>query len=170
MHRRVRDDIESVLAEAPGVGGFRSDGSRDPKAANPKAETSLRHVEECPECGAEIAAMREQAALFRALRTPGDVEPRAGFYARVRERIEAQSPASIWNLFFDSAFARRVAMASAALALLIGIYLFSADRLADGTIVIQSQPDWVLTGGMPDPAESPDRDAVLVNLVTYRDQ
>jgi anti-sigma factor RsiW len=165
MHRRVRDDIESFLAEAPAVDGFRSDGSR-----NPKVESSLRHVEECAECGAEIAAMREQAALFRALRTPGEVEPRAGFYARVRERIEAQNPISIWNLFFDSAFARRVAMASAALALLIGIYLFSTDRLADRTIVIKNQPDWVLTGGMPDPAESPDRDAVLVNLVTYRDQ
>jgi anti-sigma factor RsiW len=165
MHRRVRDDIESVLAEAPAVGGFRSDKSR-----NPKTEASLRHVEECHECGAEIAAMREQAALFRALRTSGEVEPRAGFYARVRERIEAQNPVSIWNLFFDSAFARRVAMASATLALLIGIYLFSADRLADRTIVIKSQSDWVLTGGMPDPAESPDRDAVLVNLVTYRDQ
>jgi anti-sigma factor RsiW len=165
MHRRVRDDIESFLAEAPAVDGFRSDGSR-----NPKVESSLRHVEECPECGAEIAAMREQAALFRALRAPGDVEPRGGFYARVRERIEAQNPVSIWNLFFDSAFARRVAMGSAALALLIGIYLFSADRLADRTIVVTGQPDWVLTGGMPDPAESPDRDAVLVNLVTYREQ
>jgi len=169
MHRRVRDEIESFLAEAPAVDGFRSDGSRNPKAPNPKAEAS-RHVEDCPEFCAEIAAMREQATLFRALRTSGEVEPRAGFYARVRERIEAQNPVSIWNLFFDSAFARRVAMASAALALLIGIYLFSADRLADRTIVIKSQPDWVLTGGMPDPAESPDRDAVLVNLVTYRDQ
>jgi hypothetical protein len=165
MHRRVRDDIESVLAEAPAVNGFRSD-----KSKNPKTEASLRHVEECPECGAEIAAMREQAALFRGLRTSGEVEPRAGFYARVRERIEAQNPVSIWNVFFDSAFARRVAMASAALALLIGIYLFSADRLADRTIVIKNQPDWVLTGGMPDPAESPDRDAVLLNLVTYREQ
>jgi hypothetical protein len=170
MHRRVRDEIESVLAEAPAVGGFRSDGSRNPEARNPKAESSLRHVEECPECGAEIAAMREQAALFRALRTPGDVEPRAGFYARVMERIEAQKPVSIWNLFFDSAFARHIAMASAALALLIGIYLFSADRLTDRTIVITGQPDWVLTGGLPDPAASPDRDAVLLNLVTYREQ
>jgi anti-sigma factor RsiW len=165
MHRRVRDDIESVLAQAPAASGFRSDGSR-----SPEVEASLRHVEQCPQCGPEVAAMRDQAALFRALRAPGEVEPPAGFYARVRERIEAQSPVSIWNLFFDSAFARRVAMASAALALLIGMYLFSADRLADRTIVITSHPDWVVTGGMPDPAESPDRDAVLVNLVTYREQ
>jgi hypothetical protein len=173
MHRRVRDEIESFLAEAPAVGGF-----RNPKAPNLKAEASRRHAEECPECGAEIAAMREQAALFRALRAPADVEPRAGFYARVRERIEAQNPVSIWNLFFDSAFARHVAMASAALALLIGIYLFS-DRLwlTDHTAVLTIQPDWVLTSGgedllrdMPDPAESPDRDAVFVNLVTYREQ
>jgi hypothetical protein len=114
--------------------------------------------------------MREQAAWFRALRAAGDLEPRAGFYARVIARIEAQKPVSIWNVFFDSAFARHVAMASAALALLIGMYLFSADRLTNRTVVITSRPDWVLTGGMPDPAESPDRDAVLVNLVTYREQ
>jgi hypothetical protein len=127
-------------------------------------------VEECAECGAEVAAMREQAAWFRALRAAGDLEPRAVFYARVIARIEAQKPVSIWNVFFDSAFARHVAMASAALALLIGMYLFSADRLTNRTVVITSRPDWVLTGGIPDPAESPDRDAVLVNLVTYREQ
>jgi hypothetical protein len=169
MHRRVRDEIESVLAEAPAVGGSRSDGFRK-TALNSTAEASLRHLEQCPECGSEVAAMREQAALFRALRTAGEIEPRAGFYARVRERIEAQGPVSIWNLFFDSAFARHVAMACAAVALLIGMYLFSADRMANGTLVITGQSDWALTGGMPDAAESPDRDAVLVNLVTYRGQ
>jgi anti-sigma factor RsiW len=157
MHRRVRDEIESVLAEAPAVGGVRS--------RNQKTEAWLRHVEQCPECDAEIAAMREQAALLRALRSPGEVEPRAGFYARVRERIDGQNPVSIWNLFFDSVFARRVAMASAALALLIGMYLFSVERLANRTVVVSGQPGWVLTGGEP-----PDPDAVLVNLVTYREQ
>jgi hypothetical protein len=118
--------------------------------------------------------MREQADLFRSLSAPPEVEPRGGFYARVMERIETQTPASIWSLFFDSAFARRVALASVTFTLLIGIYLVSSERLADQTVVIATPADWVFSGEMPTVRESaaglPDRDAVLVNLVTYREQ
>jgi anti-sigma factor RsiW len=156
MHRRVRDQIESVLS------GSKLDGSCE------------RHLEDCEECKEEVGAMREHAALLRALSAPPGFEPRPGFYARVRERIEAQTPASIWNLFFESAFARRVAIASVAFTLLIGIYLVSAERVAEQSIVVTSQPDWVLSGSVPgvDQVEAgiPDRDAVLVNLVTYQEQ
>lgn len=156
MHRTVRDRIESVLA-----------GSElDPSCR--------RHLEECRECREQVAVMREQASLFRALSTTPDVEPRAGFYARVRERIEAQTPVSIWSLFFDSAFARRVALASVTFTLLIGIYLVSSERLAEPNVVIATPADWVFSGKMPSVRENaagiPDRDAVLVNLVTYREQ
>jgi hypothetical protein len=117
--------------------------------------------------------MREQADLFRSLSAPLEVEPRAGFYARVMDRIETQTPASIWSLFFDSAFARRIALASVTFTLLIGIYLVSSERMADATVVIAT-PDWAFPDDMPTVRESavglPDRDAVLVNLVTYREQ
>jgi hypothetical protein len=114
--------------------------------------------------------MREQAALLRALRAPAEVEPRTGFYARVMERIEAQRPISIWSLFFESAMGRGLAMASMAFALAMGIYLVSSERIADQTIVVKGQPDWVLSDDMANPGIAPDRDTVLVNLVTYREQ
>ena len=56
------------------------------------------------------------------------MEPRPGFYARVMERIEAQTPTSVFTLFFDSLFGRRIAMASLALALLLGVYVISSNR------------------------------------------
>ena len=108
----------------------------------------------------EIAAMLEQAAWIRALRAPEDCEPKPGFYARVMERIEAQGTASIWSLFFDSQFGRRLAVASMTLALCLGVYMVSVERTA--------------------PVEDPGPgnygrnagsfDAVLFNLVTYREQ
>src|SRR5215831_13327314 len=102
MHRQMRDKIDSVLAGA--------------------LEPPLReHLEQCAECSQEAAGMREHAALLQSLRPQAEAEPRPGFYARVMERIEAQRPISIWNLFFESAFGRRIAIASMALALLLGV-------------------------------------------------
>jgi|SRR5215471_3907291 len=155
MHRQMRDKIDSVLA-----------GALEP----PLKE----HLEQCAECSQEAAGMREHAALLQTLHSPAEVEPRPGFYARVMERIEAQRPISIWNLFFESAVGRRLAMASMAFALLMGIYLVSSERSADQTIVINGQvsgqPEWMLSEDMANPGIAPDRDAVLVNLVTYREQ
>ena len=128
--------------------------------------------------------MREQAAMLRQWRVTNaeTVEPRPGFYARVLERIEAQTPSSVFTLFFDSLFGRRIAMASLAMALLLGVYVISSEQMADpqvagrcrkragfryaarfsGRFRTTSQPRLV--------RGAPDQDAVLVNLVTYREQ
>ena len=151
MHRQMRDQIESVLGGSPNM-------------------SSQQHLDNCRECSLEAARMCEQAALLRALRAPAEVEPRTGFYARVMERIEAQRPISIWSLFFESAMGRGLAMASMAFALAMGIYLVSSERIAEQTIVVKGQPDWVLSDDMANPGIAPDRDTVLVNLVTYREQ
>jgi hypothetical protein len=115
--------------------------------------------------------MRNQQRLLRSMRLPEEAEPKAGFYARVIERIESQGAASIWSLFFDSAVGRGLAMASMMLALGLGVYLVSSERLAAPQVV--AVPGAVLGSG-PDSAGmltgSPDRDAVLFNLVTYREQ
>lgn len=132
MHRRMRDEVERVL-----------EGKADPS----------------PEYRAEIEAMREQAAWIRGLRAPEDAEPKPGFYARVMERIEAQGPASIWSLFFDSQFALRLAVASMTIALGLGAYMVSVERTASK----EDRAPVILAG-------APDRDAVLFNLVTYREQ
>jgi len=145
MHRGVRDRLEDILA---GTNGAPAGG----------------HLSECKECSDEVAAMRRQSALLRSLRA-GDVEPRPGFYARVMERIEAQGPVSMWSLFFDSKMGRGLAVASMVVALSLGAYLISSEpgpeaAPASGAVVIQDDGG-ILTG-------SPDRDAVLVNLVTYQ--
>jgi predicted anti-sigma-YlaC factor YlaD len=153
MHRLIRDHLEEVLAA-------------------PESTRSGGHVEECEECRGELAAMREQAHMLRELRT--DVEPRAGFYARVMERIEAQTPASIWNVFSESAFGRRVAVASMAVALLLGVYLVASEPLQRHVTAVNHPMQFLIGDDQPglqlSSAGLPDRNAVLVNLVTYREQ
>jgi predicted anti-sigma-YlaC factor YlaD len=152
MHREVRDHLEDILA---GTGSVTKDRLlRD------------SHLDECVECRDAVAAMLEQQRLLRSLRPPEEAEPRAGFYARVIERIESQGAASIWSLFFDSPVGRGLAMASMVLALSLGAYLVSSEHRAEvetGQVLTVPDSGGMLTG-------APDRDAVLVNLVTYREQ
>jgi hypothetical protein len=148
MHRSIQDHLEEVLA------GARDDGSRDRDG----------HLKNCAECNREVEAMREQALLLRNLRS--EAEPRAGFYARVMERIEAEGPASIWNVFIESTFGRRIAMASMALALLLGVYVVSAEQKEHATVTV----DATVPNQVWNQPGTPDRDAVLVNLVTYQEQ
>jgi len=151
MHRLIQDHLEEVLAESNGE-----------RLANSPAAA---HLAECGECREEVSAMRRHAAMLRALRA-NDETPRPGFYARVMERIEAQRPIDIWQLFFDSVFDRRIAIASMALAVLFSVYLVSSERLAQPvTIVLEDQPGMTLSQ-----AGLPDKDSVLVDLVTYREQ
>jgi predicted anti-sigma-YlaC factor YlaD len=159
MHRLVRDHIEDVVA---GV----------------ESASVAEHVKACEECRSDVIVMRAHSAALRELKAPDDAEPRPGFYARVMERIEAQGPASIWNLFIESAFGRRIAMASLALALLLGMYVISSERAADQPIVAgqQSQPEVVLGEDAPGrvitqmSGNQSSNDDVLVNLVTYQEQ
>jgi predicted anti-sigma-YlaC factor YlaD len=170
MHRIIRDHLEQVLGERP------------PAPEHPAG----KHLAECEECRDAVAAMREQAAMLRQWRAAHAemVEPRPGFYARVLERIEAQTPSSVFTLFFDSLFGRRIAMASLALALLLGVYVISSEQMAEPQIAgIDVSPQATLVSEMPqdfpvlsDDSQprlvrgTPDQDAVLVNLVTYREQ
>jgi predicted anti-sigma-YlaC factor YlaD len=149
MHRIIQDHLEEVLAES-----------------NP-GDAPAAHLAECLECREEVSALRSHAAMLRTLRSNDDtLAPRPGFYARVMERIEAQRPIDIWQLFFDSALGRRVAMASMALALLFGFYLVSSERLAQPvTISVEDYAGTTLSA-----AGLPDKDTVLVDLVTYREQ
>ncbi len=78
--------------------------------------------------------LEAHSQLLRSLKTPQGAEPRAGFYARVMERIEAQQPFSIWSVFLDRKFGFRLAVASGVLAALLGIYLVTlgTERTRDG--------------------------------------
>jgi predicted anti-sigma-YlaC factor YlaD len=171
MHRIIRDHLEQVL------------GERSPAPDHPAG----KHLAECGECRDTVAAMREQAAMLRQWRAP-ELEPRPGFYARVLDRIEAQTPASVFTLFFDSLFGRRIAMAALALALLLGVYVISSEQMAEPQMAaVDGLPQATLVSDhvsdMPQDfpvfsddrqprliTGTPDQDAVLVNLVTYREQ
>ncbi len=119
MHRVIRDHLEEVLAGS-GSGAVR----REP--SEPAGQDFQLHLQQCGECREEIEHMRETASALHQLRA--DVEPRAGFYARVMDRIEAQGPGSIWNVFSESAFGKRLAIASMALAVLFGAYLVTSEQ------------------------------------------
>jgi predicted anti-sigma-YlaC factor YlaD len=170
MHREIRDHIEDVL--------------RGGDTLKPARE----HLAQCDECRTEVQGMQEQTELIRELRAPQDFAPdlRPNFYARVMERIEAEGPISIWNLFIESAFGRRIAVASLALALLIGIYVVTSERSAEdaATVALQSpqlSTEQTIVAGEDAPAreitrvdesqtDESSQDAVLANLVTYREQ
>ena len=169
MHREIRNHIEDVL--------------RGGKAL----KNAQEHLAQCGECRTEVQDMQEQTELIRELRAPEDfaADLRPGFYARVMERIEAEGPISIWNLFIESAFGRRIALASVTLALLIGVYVVTSERSAEeSTIALQSQQattEQAMVAGEDAPAREITRvdqsqtdqsseDAVLANLVTYREQ
>lgn len=169
MHREIRDHIEDVLR------------GRD------TLKHAREHLSECHECRTELDAMQEQTKLIRELRAPEDfsADLRPGFYARVMERIEAEGPISIWNLFIESAFGRRIAVASLALAVLVGVYVVTSERSAeDATVAVQSgqaSTGQTFVAGEDAPAREITRvdqsqtdesseDAVLANLVTYREQ
>ena len=155
MHRQMRDQVEQFLA-----------GGADAEAR--------KHLVECGECREAISGMREQAELLRGLRSAptSEIEPRAGFYARVMERIDAQGAESIWSLFFDSPLGRRVAMASMALAVCLSVYVISSEQMASRSAAPPPIARTVMLSGSPDgtPDASADEDTVLVNLVTYRGQ
>jgi predicted anti-sigma-YlaC factor YlaD len=126
------------------------------------------HLGECEECANELRSLEEQSQLLRALRSPRDVEPRAGFYARVLERIEAQ-PASIWSVFLDRKFGLRLAVASAALVALLGTYLVTSEpsgpELASTPTVVLT--DTLRTTESDGLQQKQQRDAVLVDLASY---
>ncbi|MBC8165541.1 MAG: hypothetical protein H7Y20_06690 [Bryobacteraceae bacterium] len=156
MHEPVKGRLEDYLR---GGGPF------------PEVEAHLRV---CQSCQAEVASMRSQSLLLRSLQVSEDLEPSPGFYGRVMSGISSQARPSVWNLFGESVFAKRLAFASASFLLLLGSFLITpADT--DQTIATGS-PEAVLAGSSPDDQDEritlqdpeKDREAVLVNLASWR--
>jgi hypothetical protein len=159
MHQPIRDGLEEYLK-----------GST--RKIPPEFEA---HLAACEGCANELQGLRTQAQMLRSLRSEGELEPRAGFYARVRERIDAEERSSIWSVFLDPRFGRRLAVAAASLAMLLGAYLVTTER---GGLEFASAPTVVMTD-TPQPAEAAveqdtpqqqqDRNAVLVDLASYHE-
>jgi len=149
MHQPVREGLEDYLA---GTGTL--------------SEQFNAHVKGCRECAEELQGLREHARLIRVLRPGEEVEPSPGFYARVVERIERRTQPSIWATLLNPSFGRRIAMASAALALVVSAYIVSTEpfRVApppSNAIAIQALPQ--------QDTVAQDRDVVLASLASFQE-
>jgi len=129
-----------------------------------------QHLAQCASCRAEAAQMKRQSELFQSLRGPDNLDVDAAFYARVMNRIETQARPSIWNLFGESIFAKRLAYASLTLIVLLGTYLVSApepEQIANSPEVMMiDEPQSTAVVGTD---VQKDREAILVNLATYQE-
>lgn len=152
MHEPVVQRLEEILREEP---------------AGMAAEAHLR---DCPACRAEVSAMKMHSRLFRALQCPPEIEPAPGFYARVVNRIETQASPSIWNVFGESLFARRLAYASLTFVALLGTYLISSSG-RERPVLINSPEATLAAEDRTISNTDPDRDraATLVTLATYQE-
>lgn len=153
MHEPIRARLEEYLDNPTATGrGFQD------------------HVTECQDCEAELRQLREQSRLVRSLRA-GDVMPEAGFYARVMSRIEAESKPSVWSLMHDAAFGWRVAVASAAMALMMAGYMASTEPSARGMgqdVVMNGAPKNILALDFGSPAQMDQaRNSVLATLASF---
>jgi anti-sigma factor RsiW len=129
------------------------------------------HLRKCEDCKNELDAMRQQSALFRQA-FKAEVEPNPAFYARVMGRIETQARPSVWSLFGESMFAKRLSYASATFLVLVGVVFMSATNPDQG--VAFGDPEMILAGEerytpvSMDTDTERDRQVVLVNLTTYQ--
>src|SRR5664279_1766542 len=110
MHEPVKANVEDYLAGSDTL---------------PREFTA--HLLACEPCRQEVAELKTQSIVLRSLKVPEEIEPRVGFYARVIDRIDAQRQSSIWSIFLEPAFGRRLAVASAVLAVLMGFYLVGSE-------------------------------------------
>ncbi len=157
MHRPIEDGLERYLK-----GGDRPEDLAE----------FHRHLAACTACRESVARMEQQARLLRALRPPEDVTAAPGFYARVLDRIESQRSRSGWYAFLEPALTRRIAYASLALILLLGLSMMSSDPFIELT---PSSPEAILASediGEPvviGVGQDQDRESILVNLVTHQE-
>ncbi len=165
MDRRIEENLEGYLR-----------GSLDPRG-RAEIDEALGQDEESRRM---VDLFEKHARMMRTLRAPSEFDPAPGFYARVMERIEAQRPTSIWNLFLEPRFFHRLAYASAALLVLMGVLLVAP---ANEESALAAQPvgveqflaqDVCNGPGCSDPTSvmasqqlESNREAVLVTLTTY---
>lgn len=128
------------------------------------------HLRECEGCRESVIEMQDQSLVLRALAAPAGIDPAPGFYGRLVDRIETQQNTSIWNIFLDPVFGRRLVAASAMMACLLCGYLAFTEthpsqqaNNAEAIMAVQEHPE--------DSAidQQNDRDTVLVTLASYQD-
>ncbi len=152
MHRSIRDRLEDLLAA---------------RGAASTADLT-EHLSSCAACSSELESMNAQSQMLRSLRSTEEIEPAAGFYARVMQRIEERAKESIWGVLIYSPFGKRLAYASLTIALMLGTYVITQEardgHLGGERIVAQeSHYDALVVGN-----QAQQRDAVLVNFASHQ--
>ena len=161
MHQPIRDNLEEYL---------RGSVNQVPQAFH-------AHLVACEDCASELRLLQTQAHMLRSLRSSTALGPDPGFYTRVMERVEEQGRTSIWSVFLQPSFGRRLAIASATLVVLLGTYLITTEP-GDQNVVIA--PSVVATDSVKGPApeagapqdtlwQQRQRDAVLVDLASFHE-
>lgn len=151
MHGSIRNRLEDLL------GAGQSTGHND----------ASHHLSSCLECSQKVRRMHVQSEMLRTLRAPEVLEPSAGFYARVLQRIEEQARESIWAAFIYSQVANRLLYASLTVALVLGSYVIAHER-QDGHLGMGGMvADNVQTDAPVFGDQSQQRDAVLANFQAY---
>lgn len=154
MHGLIRERLEDYLRHAPG------------KKVPLEFE---EHLRTCDACREELSGMQEQSQMLHVLAPARAMDPSAGFYARVMERIEARQAPSIWALLLEPAFGRRLVATSLAVACLLGGFLaFNETRgasrpNAEAIIAIEEHPPNL---GLD---RARDRETMLVTLASYNE-
>ncbi len=157
MHRIIEDHLEEVLS-----------------GTLPSGHQVYAHLKECGDCREITEAMQAQNDLFHAFRSTTEVEPHAGFYARVLERIEMQRPISIWALFTNTVIGRNLATASLAVAMVMGAYMVTSEqedpRLFAAQSAVEMDPLYPGAGFTNEVmnANASNSGAVLMSLVSYQ--
>lgn len=131
----------------------------------------LAHLRNCEECREQLNSMQEQSQMFRVLAPSRAIESAPGFYARVMERIDARQGDSIWTVFTDPWFVRRVLATSLTLAMLLGGYLAFMEAGQRQTTVANAEEIIAVDEHPPGLGEDRqrDRNTMLVTLASYRD-
>ena len=151
MHEPVRNQLEDLLAKKNGI--------------IEKGKSGL-HLASCSECLSELRAMRAQSELFQSLRSPEEVEPAVGFYARVLQTIEERAKCSIWAGFIYSPVRTRLAYMSLSLAVVLGVYVVAQETTESNlqhrrAVVERAYADAPVFG-----SPTQQRDAVLINFAS----
>jgi len=131
------------------------------------------HLAGCPECRDELGAMTSFSEVVRSLRPPSVPELRAGFYAKVMQKVEEQGRPSFWNLLLDPVFGRRLVYSTGAMFLLMASFLLatSSDQpeLAQTPVQMISEPAVTTVStpaGFGDDVQR-DRDQFLATMASF---
>ena len=128
------------------------------------------HLKACEGCRKEVERMRRQSELFRSMQAAPRRELSPAFYARVMERVESQARPSVWSVFGDSLFAKRLAYASMTFMVVMGSFIVSMESGSDN--ISSTAPEVIFASDEePIPVETDPqrgRETVLVTLTSYQ--